>query len=693
MKETTSITNDGDTNTMDIPQTGYFPSTGTKLATKSLAHLNMSQPGLHLTPIRSLLLPASRASSASSTSTSSSSIFDRDSSRAETPLTPPLTEGFNQNGSVRSNKIGTPPNYKLSSKEKDAQKTRPAKATPSSTPQTPKCTPRRPTTPYIQEQSTPGTDDGSSSELDSLKHKESPVAEKLKRIKKKRPTIDEISAKLQDLSLDRNYTDSNVTKRGVGVDGNSLDISPLNGGPLYTVTRNTDIPNDNKASIIPPEDMKVNRKVKKAARTAASSFSDKTCPETERQLASVPPSQRSTTPPHSKKSPSKSRTKFTAASPSGTESDGQSNKKVNSKSNNTSNATPDPIPKLESSSRATQTSAYCPVSELGEQLLDADATAPKFPDSRMGDKKKALNLASELSPPSASEELPVIFNNFNVQERIGRELDLKILEVIRRNKWERQLNRSCTLPFVLTHIFFPLLQKPLFSKHPLSKFNQDQGFIYIFKSLKYPGYVKIGKTKQTPEERISDWKTKCKFTCHHIKDENDKRFQYYGIVELLVQAELWNERRKFKCPKCKTKHRLELGKSKNTEHGEWYGITEAHALQVVEKWRNWVVTQRPYRHDGVLRDVWKWKHNQAMELGNGKEVDWIKWCCLSSLERLLYYLHSVHTFLRVVIPAMAAIKEPLAFAFLICLFLWFVEGRATKMIIILCCPILRYTYL
>jgi hypothetical protein len=116
-------------------------------------------------------------------------------------------------------------------------------------------------------------------------------------------------------------------------------------------------------------------------------------------------------------------------------------------------------------------------------------------------------------------------------------------------------------------------------------------------------------------------------------------------------------------------------------------------LQVVEKWRNWIVTKRPYRYDGVLYDVWKWKHAQAMKLKNGKQVDWVKWRHFGLLELLRYYLYSVHTFLSVTIPVMAAIKEALAFTVLFCLIVWFIQSKILIGVMILCYPVLHYIYM
>lgn len=277
------------------------------------------------------------------------------------------------------------------------------------------------------------------------------------------------------------------------------------------------------------------------------------------------------------------------------------------------------------------------------------------------------------------------FDHANEEGRaLGNALNLEILHTIRRESREKKLKENLlTALFVL--VFFPIIPNKMSSK----VLDIDEGFIYIFKSNAYPGYVKIGKTKQEPEKRISQWKKQCKlpFTCIHVLDPNDKSFRHYGIVEELVQAELWNERRKFKCKGCgkghqfsqqgdatedeseqemtnatedepqqvnrrgrkpkpkqekksPKKNQLEQEKKTLREHKEWFEITEERALEVVEKWRSWIIKCHPYTRRGVLTPFWKWKYQQAMKSG---EIDWVKWRSPGWLERLPYAWYCIRT--------------------------------------------------
>jgi hypothetical protein len=233
------------------------------------------------------------------------------------------------------------------------------------------------------------------------------------------------------------------------------------------------------------------------------------------------------------------------------------------------------------------------------------------------------------------------FENFNPPKSCNG-VKLEVLRALRREKSKSKLNK-------------PRRRKALDpNQPPLQSIETNEGSIYIFKSDIYPGYVKIGKTKQQPEQRIIQWEKQCKFSCIHILDHDDKFFLHYGRVEELVQAELWNERRKFKCKKCGSKHKLELGESedKSTEHGEWYEISETRALEVVEKWRRLIVQRQPYLKKGILRDFWEWKCRQAMEK---KEVDWAKWVLFDWFDIFWYGLYCVHAQLTALSPAITAV--------------------------------------
>ncbi|PMD24458.1 hypothetical protein NA56DRAFT_656189 [Hyaloscypha hepaticicola] len=192
--------------------------------------------------------------------------------------------------------------------------------------------------------------------------------------------------------------------------------------------------------------------------------------------------------------------------------------------------------------------------------------------------------------------------------------------------------------------------------------NLDHGYVYIFWSPAFPGHVKIGSTKQAPAQRITQWQTKCEFKCIHVTDINDKSFKHYRIVEALVHAELWNRRRKMYCSKCKSGHRLALtkgGKGQRTGsagHSEWFEISWEEALEVVNKWRNWVILEKPYGDDATLRSPWKWKHDLGTRM-SGALVEWEEWRQFSLLDATLCCENFLEWWMGKVFPPLREIVD------------------------------------
>ncbi|RDL32585.1 uncharacterized protein BP5553_09041 [Venustampulla echinocandica] len=199
------------------------------------------------------------------------------------------------------------------------------------------------------------------------------------------------------------------------------------------------------------------------------------------------------------------------------------------------------------------------------------------------------------------------FEPFNKIKTTGNGIKLKILEVVLNREDRRKKAKNTASP-------------------SSDSSSNPTGYIYVFTSPSTPKYMKIGKTLLDPDKRRCQWARQCKFTATRIDDPNGKKFTYYSMVERLVQLELANERRKFKCGKCKRRHIFDQrkeggGRSEVTEHGEWYEVTPERALAVVGRWRAWA-TKEPYANDGTLNNVWKWKYDQAMKC---VEMDWDKW--------------------------------------------------------------------
>lgn len=135
-------------------------------------------------------------------------------------------------------------------------------------------------------------------------------------------------------------------------------------------------------------------------------------------------------------------------------------------------------------------------------------------------------------------------------------------------------------------------------KHSL---DNEKGFIYVYKLDSSEGHVKIGKSKQKHGVRVEQWAKCCKLPFERISDPNDKRFLHYGIVEKLVHAELSNKRKTYECRTCKKKRGRKQPEDAKSNHAEWFEVTEPVALEVIERWRGWLIGQQPYGKDGALR--------------------------------------------------------------------------------------------
>ncbi|KFY51172.1 hypothetical protein V497_09362 [Pseudogymnoascus sp. VKM F-4516 (FW-969)] len=128
------------------------------------------------------------------------------------------------------------------------------------------------------------------------------------------------------------------------------------------------------------------------------------------------------------------------------------------------------------------------------------------------------------------------------------------------------------------------------------------GYVYVYTSPQCAGHVKIGITWKPPLERVAQWSKKCNLLeTKLISDSKSHPFLHYQLVEKLVATELHNHRRTYECTQCKKDMEV-------ATHEEWYEISEVLALATVEKWRRWLVTNRPYNTYGVLRPSWHEKY-------------------------------------------------------------------------------------
>ncbi|RFU29548.1 hypothetical protein B7463_g6756, partial [Scytalidium lignicola] len=160
-----------------------------------------------------------------------------------------------------------------------------------------------------------------------------------------------------------------------------------------------------------------------------------------------------------------------------------------------------------------------------------------------------------------------------------------------------------------------------------------EGFIYILKAPEYfrqnfpneKPLLKIGMTMNV-KTRINNLKRTCNlFDLEQVPDPNYKRIHTYWKVEQLVHIELRNFQKILKCTKCGNKG------SRNTEHEEWFEVSEEVALRSVDRWRRFIA-QNPYDENGGLKDFWSQRlaHRNMGVLpkwddAEGREERWTKW--------------------------------------------------------------------
>ena len=134
-------------------------------------------------------------------------------------------------------------------------------------------------------------------------------------------------------------------------------------------------------------------------------------------------------------------------------------------------------------------------------------------------------------------------------------------------------------------------------------------------------------TKQDVDVRVTQQENKCKLVYQRVYDKQDRRFAHYDMVEKLVHLELRDYRRGFRCSMCKTAHN-----QIPQEHAEWFEVSKETALAVVQRWRRWMVVNKPYNDRGQLTYYWAWKHHvladQSTELA---DVNWDTWLSAPTL--------------------------------------------------------------
>ncbi|KAH9216917.1 hypothetical protein DL95DRAFT_112136 [Leptodontidium sp. 2 PMI_412] len=141
--------------------------------------------------------------------------------------------------------------------------------------------------------------------------------------------------------------------------------------------------------------------------------------------------------------------------------------------------------------------------------------------------------------------------------------------------------------------------------------NANLGSIYVFESPEHaPDHLKVGKSNRDPMKRKGEWE-KCGVTLIEVEDTDRNCFDHYDIVELLLQTELQNLRRMYKCSVCGRKH------------NEWFEADKWTVLEVIDRWRTWIKEEQPFDEDWNLTAYWQWRVERAKV--SVTDVRWDDW--------------------------------------------------------------------
>ncbi len=119
---------------------------------------------------------------------------------------------------------------------------------------------------------------------------------------------------------------------------------------------------------------------------------------------------------------------------------------------------------------------------------------------------------------------------------------------------------------------------------------RKEGYIYAFRCEQPEGrnYLKIGCTDRV-DNRIAQHE-RCYGHIEQIYPQQGvvkRNIRHMHRVERLIHAELVQQSMMLQgCPQMRVKHEC---------HGEWFDIDDRHAIKVIERWSDWIMTAPPYK--------------------------------------------------------------------------------------------------
>jgi len=125
----------------------------------------------------------------------------------------------------------------------------------------------------------------------------------------------------------------------------------------------------------------------------------------------------------------------------------------------------------------------------------------------------------------------------------------------------------------------------------------ETGMVYMYSRISSPGYVKIGWTARSVDERLAQW-SECGYT--PIELFRATGVPYAQRVETLTHYELIKEwRREQPCKGCLK------NKGKRVRHQEWFEVSQERAIQILSTWVELFKKANPYELSGSLKSDWR----------------------------------------------------------------------------------------
>ncbi|CAN9321204.1 unnamed protein product [Alternaria alternata] len=125
----------------------------------------------------------------------------------------------------------------------------------------------------------------------------------------------------------------------------------------------------------------------------------------------------------------------------------------------------------------------------------------------------------------------------------------------------------------------------------------ETGMVYMYSRKSSPGYVKIGWTARSVDERLSQW-SECGYT--PIELFRAAGVPYAQRVETLTHYELIKEwRREQPCKGCLK------NKGKSVRHQEWFEVSQEQAIWILSAWVELFKKANPYEVSGSLKSDWR----------------------------------------------------------------------------------------